>query len=260
MQQLRSAVRRVLHSRVSLVIVTGVAVAMLVHAFALASIPDGNSVIHACLGDGGSVRIIDDSLESCKDGEKELTWIHEVFAGVGLTGGGADNAPVDVDFHDVQSRVTGTCPAGSSAIRRITIDGTVECQPDTTNALVGTRLGGPIPNDDSIEGRLHLGAGRYVVTATLNVGTVRTPTPGIKFDIVICNMSTVGSHTSAVFRDYGHFTGGSLALTLPVRLSGPANVVLNCFDRGERPENNEMLYDSLTMTALSVETLRQVAM
>jgi hypothetical protein len=61
--------------------------------------------------------------------------VQSVVAGTGLTGGGNPNAgavTLSVDSTRVQSRVTGTCAAGSS-IRTIAADGTVTCQPDTNS-------------------------------------------------------------------------------------------------------------------------------
>jgi hypothetical protein len=42
--------------------------------FARASIPDSNGVLHACLAKSGSIRIIDDSLETCRSQETAISW------------------------------------------------------------------------------------------------------------------------------------------------------------------------------------------
>ncbi len=57
-------------------------------------------------------------------------YIDSVTAGVGLTGGATSGAAtLDVDTSEIQARVTGTCPEGSS-IREISDTGTVTCQDD----------------------------------------------------------------------------------------------------------------------------------
>ncbi|MBZ0102555.1 MAG: hypothetical protein K8I65_10385, partial [Thermoanaerobaculia bacterium] len=71
-----------------------------------------------------------------------------VTAGAGLSGGGASgNVTVAVDFAQAQSRVTGTCAAGSS-IRLVAADGTVTCETDddsggdVTGVTAGAGLSG----------------------------------------------------------------------------------------------------------------------
>ncbi|PYM12431.1 MAG: hypothetical protein DMD81_24020, partial [Candidatus Rokuibacteriota bacterium] len=83
--------------------------------------------------------------------------ITAVNAGAGLTGGGAGGAvTLSVDTSQIQKRVTGSCPAGSS-IRAIDIGGTVGCQTDTNsggtvlNVGTGSGLaGGPITTSGTI--------------------------------------------------------------------------------------------------------------
>ena len=67
--------------------------------------------------------------------------ITAVYAGYGLGGGGeSGGVTLHVLTSTIQSRVNGTCPAGSS-IRAVHADGTVECEPDDdTTYTAGTGL------------------------------------------------------------------------------------------------------------------------
>ncbi|MFO1305829.1 MAG: hypothetical protein U1F54_19040 [Burkholderiales bacterium] len=84
-------------------------------------------------------------------------YVSSITAGAGLTGGTiTSTGTIAVDTAAIQSRVTGTCGAGSS-IRTIKSDGTVVCQPDTvgtgtvTSVATGTGLtGGPITSSGTV--------------------------------------------------------------------------------------------------------------
>ena len=67
--------------------------------------------------------------------------ITAIYAGYGLGGGGeSGGVTLHVLTATIQSRVNGTCPAGSS-IRAVHADGTVECEPDDdTTYTAGTGL------------------------------------------------------------------------------------------------------------------------
>ncbi|MFO1306010.1 MAG: tail fiber domain-containing protein [Burkholderiales bacterium] len=83
-------------------------------------------------------------------------YVSSVTAGTGLTGGGTGAVTLNVDTAAIQSRVTGTCAAGSS-IRAIAANGTVTCETDdvgtgtVTSVGTGTGLtGGPITGTGTI--------------------------------------------------------------------------------------------------------------
>jgi endosialidase-like protein len=83
--------------------------------------------------------------------------ITAVTAGTGLTGGGTSgDVTLNVDTAQIQKRVTGSCPAGSS-IRAIDVSGTVLCQTDAdsggtvVSVDTGSGLtGGPITSSGTI--------------------------------------------------------------------------------------------------------------
>ncbi len=71
--------------------------------------------------------------------------ITEVTASTGLSGGGATGAvTLSVNPAAVQTRVSGSCPAGSS-IRIIAQDGTVTCQTDA-NSITSVEVTAPLTN------------------------------------------------------------------------------------------------------------------
>jgi len=64
------------------ILVAGVAAALVAASIGLASIPDGNGVIHGCFSkSGGAVRVIDAGNTTCKDGETSLNWNQQGVAG-----------------------------------------------------------------------------------------------------------------------------------------------------------------------------------
>lgn len=60
--------------RAYIVAVTIIACASIAIGMALASIPDSSGVIHGCYQSSGHVRIIDDSVTSCKNNETAISW------------------------------------------------------------------------------------------------------------------------------------------------------------------------------------------
>lgn len=96
-----------------------------------------------------------DGTVTCGTDQSSTGTITGVTAGTGLTGGGTSGAvTLNVDTSVVQSRVTGTCAAGSS-IRVIAGDGTVTCELDNdsggdiTGVTPGTGLTGGATSGDA---------------------------------------------------------------------------------------------------------------
>ncbi len=96
--------------------------------------------------------------------------VTSVATGSGLTGGPiTGSGMIEVDYEQVQGRVTGTCPPGSS-IRAIATDGTVTCQTNSASAAApqSTGTGVPIgPNFASRTGAITIGSDGLPVIAFL---------------------------------------------------------------------------------------------
>ena len=67
--------RLALHTRVGRMLLASVALLALAGGIAYAQIPDTNGVIHGCYTKStGAIRIIDDGVTTCKQGETSLNW------------------------------------------------------------------------------------------------------------------------------------------------------------------------------------------
>jgi hypothetical protein len=129
---------------------------------------------------GSSIRTIGaDGTVTCQPDTNSGGTITGVTAGTGLTGGGASGGvTLSVNTTVVQSRVTGTCGAGSS-IRAIAADGTVTCQPDTNSGgtITGVSAGSGLTGGGS-SGAVSLSVDTSTIQA--RVGGVCNPGSSIR--------------------------------------------------------------------------------
>lgn len=148
---------------------------------AVATIPDGQGVIHGCYkNNSGVVRIIDDSVDTCTSQETAITWSQTGPAGQDGTNGidgqdGSDATATDIGdvviFPRVTSTGTGQCQVGGDCVPvqlflsarsffplepgeikvRICIDGysCITRTPSASGAFVATDADTPIDSDGS---------------------------------------------------------------------------------------------------------------
>jgi hypothetical protein len=112
----RIPVTRLTRSRTVVLLAVAVVAAAVGGSIAWATIPDAGGVIHACYGGKGALRVIDDSIDSCKPTETALAW--NVQGQPGLSG--VENVVVHSDPNvpngPAFNWATAQCPAGKRVI------------------------------------------------------------------------------------------------------------------------------------------------
>jgi hypothetical protein len=90
-----------------------IAVVAIAGGIAFATIPDSEGVIHACYGQDGSLRVIDDSTGKCRPHEKPLTWSQGTTGISGYVSLVSEPHPVAAHSRDEGSL---NCPEGLNVL------------------------------------------------------------------------------------------------------------------------------------------------
>jgi hypothetical protein len=179
-----------------------------------------------------------------------------VAAGPGLTGGGnSGDVSLAVDTSVVQSRVTGSCPAGQSSIRVINEDGTVACEPDDRSAGYLGFKDGPqvIPFAPTPLGSLNLPPGQYVIFAKM-----WAVPPNLAGDAAVTCTLKAGSDADEVHVSLPNRNGHYLGLNVVHSFNSAGDAVVACNLNGNSNPFTE-LHD-LKITAISVGELSKVGL
>ena len=150
-------------------VVATVAVGIIATGVLYATIPDAEGVIHACYArSGGTIRVIDDSVTQCKQGETSLAW--NVKGVQGLPGIQGPPGPKG-DTGDSQVFTVGTTEIGATESLAVPDLGTV-----TANCSGGRSLAqvdGAIPFDTTV---VHNdGSASFCTTTPLGLTQSNTP-------------------------------------------------------------------------------------
>lgn len=199
-------------------IAAGVAMllALALAAYAVAARRAGTVASYTgCLKNGKieSVAVGDTPLAPCGSGAPQVRLsdgdVTAVAAGTGLSGGGdVGDVALAVDPSAVQSRVGENCLRIDASISAIHQDGTVTCNNDDTGAgadvfagfydgpvAMPLLVGGPFPVTPVPIARLALPAGKYAISATLDVENLGDGELG---DVVICQLHAGGDFDSSL--------------------------------------------------------------
>jgi hypothetical protein len=187
----------------------------------------GSTSLAVADGGIGTNQLADGSVTNAKLANPSFS----ITAGSGLTGGGSislgGSSSLSVDPTVVQSRVTGTCSAGS-AIASINQNGSVGCQPAVSafaSATTGPIFLPPVPNTVTVVSKI-VPAGTYVIFAKAVVDKTANGERGTR-----CDIDAPGSLDFG-FADVGDPDNPSWDITLPMQatatLASATTVTVDC--------------------------------
>ena len=198
--------------------------ALAVGGVAWADIPD-SGVIHGCFKTvGGGLRVIDASLgDGCKVGEMSLNWNQS-----GPTGAIGPQGPTGLQG-----------PTGPSGA------------PSIFERAVG---GGDVPNDPGTIGSMPLPAGKFLITAKLEVFPTDVGSNTDVFWDVECTLAAgTDSDRAAEADDTSdfHFSReGTMSMMVTHEYTDPGNAHVDCFDNGDLSGPSDANFAFLVITAI----------
>jgi hypothetical protein len=123
-ESFRRAAGRLFASRPRVALVTAICTIMVTGGVAVASIPGGDGVIHACYGKKGVLKVIDADAKSCPHGTTELTWNQ-----TGVPGPAGSPGPPGQKGDPGDSTVAGlTIVTAGDAAGQVADAGGIDCQ------------------------------------------------------------------------------------------------------------------------------------
>jgi hypothetical protein len=224
-------------SKKRLLITSGATFVLLIGAVAIfATIPAPSGVIYGCFNkSGGTLRVIDNAVETCKSNETQLTWNEK-----GPTGPSGPAGPSGPS--GAQGPVGATGPQGPTGPA-----GPSDAFVTSNNSFSAT----PLPTTGVLVVKtLSLPAGSYVVNATANV----TGNGATTFVVAACGLQSGAGHNlsenTKLTLGGSVNGGGSLPLVGAFTLAGPDTVSIAC-----SADQVGLFTQPSTITAIKVQTL-----
>jgi hypothetical protein len=202
-----------------------VVVALAMGGIAWADIPD-SGVIHGCYKTvGGGLRVIDsDQGVQCNASESPLNWNQ-----AGVTG------PTGTKGATGMTGPAGPTGAASTSVFERTVDF------------------GDVPNDSATIGSLPLPAGKFLITAKLEVFPASVSDTDAFWDVECFLVAQGDSDHAAEADDTSdfHFSReGTMTMMVTHEFTDPGSAHVDCFDSGDRSGPSDADFASLVITAI----------